>query len=499
MPFFRNRLKYVTTRYWDCSQAPVFPEKTKLGEKAKLGICFSGGGTRSTSCTHGQLRALDALGLLDNTGYISCVSGGSWAALPFTFLNRHYEDRHFLGTIVDPRELTEELLDDVHSSNYLATVTQAGIVDDIIEQAVKLAGDETYSRAVGDVFLAQFGLNDRAKVFAHDRAHLDDVLAQNPNLNSDDFYHVEKDRPFLVVGGALLRKGDGDLVFEMTPMYTGISKLYKGLGAGGRDIGGGFIESFAMDSDEPDKINRDGTLTVRLGNKGHRFALSDVVGTSGAAPAEVLNNLLIRQVGFPDFRHWPLTKLGKTSSKTYEFGDGGNIENLGILPLLKRGVEKIVVFVNTKKPLERAGSKIRTNKAIELLFRSGSVNQVFAEDELEPLKDALMSRAEVGDAAVVSKSYTTVANAHHGIEAGHDVQVLWVYNNLYQSWCDHLPAAIREQIGKRGKLKNFPHFATFLENPPKLIDLAPIQANLLSQMSSAVVMDNKALFDAHLN
>ncbi|MDN3685457.1 patatin-like phospholipase family protein [Vibrio sinaloensis] len=78
--------------YW--AQQNYFPELDlqcfkQGGEYAErdLGIAFAGGGTRSAACTLGQLKALHDLDLIDRVKYISAVSGGGWAAVPYSFTN----------------------------------------------------------------------------------------------------------------------------------------------------------------------------------------------------------------------------------------------------------------------------------------------------------------------------------------------------------------------------------------------------------------------------
>ena len=58
----------------------------------------------------GQLRGLNELNLLKNVRYISCVSGGSWASVPFTYLNDNWTDEMFLGQVIPPEDLTVEAL-----------------------------------------------------------------------------------------------------------------------------------------------------------------------------------------------------------------------------------------------------------------------------------------------------------------------------------------------------------------------------------------------------
>ncbi len=85
-------------RLW-VSQGKVytFPEQAH-GTQPTTGVCLSGGGTRALSAGMGQLRALDQLGLLENTQYLSCVSGGAWLGTAFTYYERGAKnDAEFLG------------------------------------------------------------------------------------------------------------------------------------------------------------------------------------------------------------------------------------------------------------------------------------------------------------------------------------------------------------------------------------------------------------------
>ena len=57
-----------------------------LKDRPSFGIAFSGGGTRSAAASLGELRALHDLGWLARARHISANSGGSWAAVPYTYL-----------------------------------------------------------------------------------------------------------------------------------------------------------------------------------------------------------------------------------------------------------------------------------------------------------------------------------------------------------------------------------------------------------------------------
>ena len=62
-----------------------------MHNRKNIAVCFSGGGSRALTCAWGQLLGLNTLKdesgkpLLDEVRYISSVSGGSWAAVLYTF------------------------------------------------------------------------------------------------------------------------------------------------------------------------------------------------------------------------------------------------------------------------------------------------------------------------------------------------------------------------------------------------------------------------------
>ena len=58
----------------------------------KVGLALSGGGSRAASVSMGAVRALWHLGLMQHIRAISCVSGGSWFSVPFTFLPEGFDD-----------------------------------------------------------------------------------------------------------------------------------------------------------------------------------------------------------------------------------------------------------------------------------------------------------------------------------------------------------------------------------------------------------------------
>jgi hypothetical protein len=80
-------------------------------QRKRVGICFSGGGSRALTCAWGQMIGLRSLQgasgktLLDEARYISSVSGGTWASVLYTFHDPKISDNVFLGPAYAPSQL----------------------------------------------------------------------------------------------------------------------------------------------------------------------------------------------------------------------------------------------------------------------------------------------------------------------------------------------------------------------------------------------------------
>jgi len=487
-----DRFRHVRARVWSDLAEGEWPELSAesaasegLDGRENVGVAFSGGGTRAAAAALGQLRALDSLGWIGRLRYIAAVSGGAWTSIPFTFLPSSTQDATFLGGVLEPDEITVAALDDLDWNSFAFAISQTKIVDDLLRHT--FAGDERFSRAVGDVFLKPAGLDPAGRFFTQSAATLAAALSLNPGLNADDFHVARERRPFLVVTGTLLRPANDKpserrFRFEVTPLYLGLRQLFPTAGSNGRPIGGGFVEPFGFDSDSPDALPTAGVVDVRLGNR-HRFTLADVVGITGAAPAWALAQKGLNVLGFPEFKYWP-PRFPTVGDKEYEFGDGGNLENIGIMPLLARKVARVVLFVNSDHTLV-PGQIDRIADSVRPLFGAAQdgwmQNRVLRKSRFEPLVRGLWVSLESGGPAWHRETYDVLENAQHGVEGGWEVDVTWIYNQMPRRWYDRLGSSVRDLIG-HGELANFPHYRTFFQNA-SIIDLSSRQVSLLAHLS----------------
>ena len=208
------------------------------------------------------------------------------------------------------------------------------------------------------------------------------------------------------------------------------------------------------------------------------FALEDALAASSWVPGEMLSVLQRKPTGHLNdllglqFNYWPPADAAPRS-EPYMFGDGGNYENVHMIGLLKRKVRSIVAFFNGEQPLHAVsrwdpattppdssvidddippffgvislaattGEAFDKNYTLDL-----TANQVFDKAGFVPLVQALQAAMAAGGGVAVTTPQTTVANARWGIEAGHDVNVTWVYLSRLGQWEDRLPAELRAKV-----------------------------------------------------
>lgn len=208
--------------------------------------------------------------------------------------------------------------------------------------------------------------------------------------------------------------------------------------------------------------------------------------------------------------------------------DGGISENIGIMSLLRRGVRRVVMILNTVHPLaprERWDpfARVATLGEPGTLGRNGTNdpqaaqfpappgpedicsslaalfgvvsdpatqqawcfrrNHVFPREGLAPLAATLQEAQERGKGAVATTELTTVANEFWGIRAGLRVKVTVAYLGQMRHWQQRLPPETRNFLTSR--LNGFPHLHS--DHP-----LGNAGANLLAAHTAAAIRWNEA-------
>ena len=504
----------MNAKFWPSNSKGSYYPEVKLPEiqaRPNTGLCFSGGGSRSLSASIGQLRGLFSLNLLSSTRYISCVSGGSWASVPFTFLPNKIKDETFLGPLLTPSELSPTQLGELDPLCHLSTLLKPKIAQKYFDELMHCFGSESYARALNEIFLSPYELDNLQKLFSWN------------NPQSSLFYSVEHERPYLIAGGTLLSADNPDIKlqrspFEFTPIYTGISSFFSNV-TSGHDVGGGYLESFAFNCSVNEFSTKSDEAFVNCSESRDKlpFTLCDVIGSSGAAPELLADRFHILGKDWPSYYNWPVSSQDLSRAGNFQIGDGGILENNGILPLLKRKVEQIVVFVNTATslvPVQKGDLWTGIDGYLPPLFGffsdfwkhqldTGKKNippytQVFSNEQFASLAQGLSEAKEKGGSVIYSDTYKVLDNLYLGIEGNWDVEVLWVYNETVPKWISQLPSETQSLLKNNIFLKDFPLYKTFGQDLTGVINLSATQSNLLAHLSCWNVTSNASLFQSML-
>jgi hypothetical protein len=536
----------LTTRIWiSTAQESLFPEQqepyaARLAEQPNIGFCFSGGGTRALSAAMGQLRGLIDIDVLKHARYISSVSGGTWACALFTYYpsgpGLPQNDAEFLGPVTPPGEITTDGLKQMPETRlgYVATLSLRNNLLKLVEN--RDPSDRLWLDAVGLTFFQNFDLYDPEKpaYFSLDQGTVQEIREANPQLQGAPFHTVrtESYRPFLVMNSCLVGPNavapftSEQLVpFEYTPLAVGsahpleptFTSRKKNKASETRLVGGGFVQPFAFGGNPSSQAPEGCTpatppnacALTDLPATPRPYTLADAAGTSSSAAAGSLDQFgLTDQLGAQAL-YWPVTAKADPPVEEFDFGDGGSLENFGVLSLLQRKVERLVVFINTPTPLNLdydpaatpTGKDVDSNLPPLFGYPIGVHihNQVFPQSDWPGIISSLQDARRAGKTVLAQTEHEVQANDWWGIEGGWKARVLWFYLDRVPDWESQLKWSIQAQI-KMGNTKilgwlspyrHFPNYATIDENALDLVELTPRQVNLLADLTCWTITENQ--------
>ncbi|HYJ03969.1 MAG TPA: hypothetical protein VEX43_02475, partial [Chthoniobacterales bacterium] len=514
-----------------------FPEQDNPRYSASSGLwaaCFSGGGPRSFAASLGQMRGLNAVGVLPFFGAISCVSGGSWFGVPFSFAPDSFSVDELLGEVTAPGDITVgglQSIPDTCLGSALLNLTDFALDKKVAYYLYEYAAgylpfDKIWARILNDLLLTPFALNDTSTYFSLDSDTVNQIVANNPGLAQTNFYTLRDNQPYVFACGTQVYPSAatsprGDLVrslhparskaargavglsgqffrhFEYSPGYVGTPQLFSGAGCGGADIGGGFLQSFGFDSPSPASPPQQNVAQVTT--PAFPFLLSDAIGSSSAAIAAYLDQYGLDAV-FPEFSYWPMVDIGQEETCTYSFGDGGILENTGIVSLLRRQYKVIFAFVNSPYPVGSAedGCHKGVDGQITRLFGFNPPNdfvnsqdtQIFPSAQFDMVRSGLIQSKAAGGVVFAAGAFTIQTPNSFELApypGSGEVLIFWMYNDLNKSWANQLPGDVRALLGSTAPwdyMKNFPNYDTVGQNDFELLLLSAQQINLLADMWS---------------
>jgi len=248
-----------------------------------------------------------------------------------------------------------------------------------------------------------------------------------------------------------------------------------------------------------------------------------MTGTSSAFFASIAEKTPITRKLIPQYYYWPIEKPKKRKkTKSYLIGDGGCLENYGLLPLLQRQVDHIIIFINSETAINNPHQHINgewrgIDSYLPPLFGQHSefwqthqgkpTTQVFKSELFQQLVTQFQQCIKQGSSVTAFTDWP-VSNNHHFNIVDHRpdgkpyrVKILWFYNNRAKQWEQQLPQSLQELLNKEisNPFPHFPNYSTIDEDFDLFnIDtwndwggLTKQQVNLLAHFSAWNVLQQK--------
>jgi hypothetical protein len=507
--FSMNSKKQINCSVYPMSEGAVFPERQFLSGIKPVAVCISGGATRSFSAAVGQVKGLmdlvvDGRSVWSQVDALSCLSGSAWFAAPFYYADASYLDDTLLGkvTAVRPESLTENMLNGI-SENFIGYPLTQMIDSNIIKNAINqiiykgTPVNRCFSRTLGTILLNPFNADAPQKYLAWSSADVSSIVEKNASLTSVDFQTARPDRPFLIASSSAVHTDTVSKTmyhFDYTPLYCGTAQKMEAV-----QLGGGFVQNMGFNSTMTSDVSQDNTVSVKPAD--FRFTLSDLMGSSGAAPGIIFDKLGISWL-MPEFEYWPAYAKAMLDTRILSFVDGGDLEDTAIVPLLMRQHPFIIALVNSEYPLNEPESNRHCvdgiNGNISRLFgkppKGGRImnnqdTQIFDNSDnhigtLSTLINGLNVTKSGGQIPYHVDTYRVLENNPFGISP-YEPKILWLYNDRNDGWYSRLSSEVKDLMSRgcsRYHLSNFPNYKTLFQNGLEAFSLKPVQIQLLANM-----------------
>lgn len=467
------------------------------------------------------------------------------------YQNDAVSDATMLGPVVMPEDIVYEDLQTMHPD------CVRGYTNSDFPTIDLGPSYEDYKNGIDYIYLDPAGVK-RGTPFSYNDDTVNDIKSRNPAFQNTEFNTVRgrntpipgiDKRPYPLISTTLMSPRSllptmpsnriWDLI-EFGPLGSGIALseeiTYTSVD-GSESVNmevGGFVEPFAFGSEAPSSGlaagDSSGSLEAADTEMQHGDLLEAATSSSwavGMTLATTDRENLMALNGFVPY--WsPSSSNPQADRQEFAFADGAGVSNTNIISLLQRKVHRIVAIVSSSVPLQGSEnwdpsvgelSKDDIDFTVPAWFGHIATDlsdidkssfdlensQVFPPSDFVPFVQGLQAAQLAGKGNIYIHRHTTVANAKYGIEAGQEVEMVWMYHGRCFEWERRLSADMYDRVTPRfnaddpanlvstGDFEDFPHFSTGVNG--RNFE----QANLLSDLAGWIIHENMNMLNLFMH
>lgn len=358
----------------------------QFSNKKDIGIALPSGGLRACVYSLGVLRGLQHLGILQETKYITSVSGSSWLTSIFSYQDITSNDI-FLGKYIEPENITLEKLSNIQNPDEFTSVLYGAspwlnylkyLIIYLVYRPINKSIDDLWTQTLGGIMYDKYNLNNFTTVPFSKNLHFLE--------NGKNMVKLRDDVPFLIIQGCV-KTDISSTIIEFTPLYYGMpikNNTINGTGIYIEPIGMLSITENILDNKQPSfNITTDNIYNNVISIMKSAGISSNII------PIQLSNmGLSLRHIKFLGFN-----SINFLNEQLY-MTDGGMLDDhTGIITLIKRRVQNIILVcpIGThKSDVNTNEEMIHVNTKLYTYFDQKSPNYIFDETQYKILLDKMI-------------------------------------------------------------------------------------------------------------
>jgi len=402
-----NNIKNKECHVWYLdSENFQYPEFNydQFSNKKDIGIALPGGGLRACIYSFGVLRGLQHLGILQETKYITSVSGSAWLTSVYSYQDITSNDI-FLGEYIEPENLTLEKLSNIQNPDEFTSVLYCALpwlnflkqlIFYLLYRPIDKSMNDLWTQTLGSLLYEKYKLNDFT---------LMPCISETYNINTKK---LRDDVPFPIIIGHV----DNDIsktFIEFTPLYYGMPIKNNNINGSGL-----YIEPCGMLSITQNILdNKQSTFNITTNNN-----VISIMKTACISSNIIHIGLLYLGLSLKIIDYIGFTSINFLNQKLHMMDGAMLDEHTGITTLIKRRVKNIIFvcpivtmcsIINTNEQI------IRNNTMLQIYFDQNSINYIFDKKQYKILLDKMIELDNNNKPIVVQMKMNIVSNNIYGI------------------------------------------------------------------------------------